>query len=158
MMQLRYRDDGFAKRACSAWRLIFVLALMPWLHKFRDYARPDHFAGEKQRRKQSLDGAGGCVVVSKLKVDDDVLAELKSIHRDSMVSPRWQTTNEAVTSDGPGAKRFMRESMLSPRWQGNTMSTHNPMSEDPKKRADFLRSEIERLQKELTSIDDLADV
>lgn len=156
MMQLRHRDDGFAKRACSAWRLIFVLALMPWLHKFRDYARPDHFAGEKQRRKQSLDGTGP--VVSKLKVDDDVLAELKSIQRDSMVSPRWQTTNEAITSDGPGAKRFMRESMLSPRWQGNTMSKQKPTSEDPKKRADFLRSEIERLQKELTSIDDLADV
>lgn len=152
-MQLRYRDGGFARRACSAWRLLFVLALMPWLHKFRDYARPDHFLGEKQRRKQSLDGTVGSTPVSKLKVDDDDLDELRSINRDSMISPR---SFEAGTSDGPGAKRFMRESMLSPRWQGNAMSMHKPVPEDPKIRAAFLRSEIERLKKELTSIDDLA--
>mmetsp|Transcript_10828 Transcript_10828/g.18009 ORF Transcript_10828/g.18009 Transcript_10828/m.18009 type:complete len:176 (-) Transcript_10828:61-588(-) len=175
MMQLRYRDGGFAKRACSAWRLIFVLALMPWLTKFRDSARPDHFVGEKKRRKHGTDEKVVSTAVSKLKMDDDVLAELASVHasadhkpnlsaepgasrfrRDSMISPRWQKANSAGTSDGPGAKRFMRESMLSPRWQGNSMS--NLVSEDPKERADFLRSEIDRLQKELKNIDDLAEI
>ena len=174
MMQLRYRDGGFAKRACSAWRLLFVLALMPWLHKFRDTARPDHFVGEKQRRKQSQDDEAVSTAVSKLKVDDDVLAELHSVHasadqkpnlgaefgagrfrRDSMISPRWQKHNSAGTSDGPGAKRFMRESMLSPRWQ---TSTSTLTTEDPTKRADYLRTEIARLQAELSTIDDLAEV
>lgn len=171
MMQLRYRDGGFAKRACSAWRLLFVLALMPWLHKFRDTARPDHFVGEKQRRKQSQNEAAISTAVSKLKVDDDVLAELQSVHvsadqsshlrtepgagrfrRDSMISPRWQKQNPAGTSDGPGASRFMRDSMLSPRWQNST-----PTTEDPTKRADYLRTEIARLQAELSTIDDLAE-
>lgn len=56
MMQLRFRD-GFAQRACSAWRLIFVLALMPWLHKYRDMTRPEHFGKEKevaQNEKETL--------------------------------------------------------------------------------------------------------
>jgi len=34
MLKLRYGDD-FATRAGSAWRLIFVMALMPWLRRFR---------------------------------------------------------------------------------------------------------------------------
>jgi hypothetical protein len=34
MLKLRYGDD-FANRAGSAWRLIFVMALMPWLRRFR---------------------------------------------------------------------------------------------------------------------------
>lgn len=40
-MQLRYKDGKFSTRACSAWRLVFVIALMPWLHKFRELARPE---------------------------------------------------------------------------------------------------------------------
>ena len=34
MLKLRYGDD-FASRSGSAWRLIFVMALMPWLRRFR---------------------------------------------------------------------------------------------------------------------------
>lgn len=34
LMKLRYADS-FANRAGSAWRLIFVYALMPWFHKYR---------------------------------------------------------------------------------------------------------------------------
>jgi hypothetical protein len=34
LMKLRYADD-FGNRAGSAWRLIFVYALMPWFHKYR---------------------------------------------------------------------------------------------------------------------------
>jgi hypothetical protein len=173
MMQLRYRDDGFAKRACSAWRLLFVLALMPWLHKFRDTARPDHFVGEKHRRKQSADGQAVSNAVSKLDVGDEILAELASVSesadekpslnakpganrfsRESMISPRWQNTSSADKSDSPGRKRFMRGSMLSPRWQENSSSTTKRSFGKPEERADFLRSEIARLQAELSIIED----
>ena len=34
LMKIRYREH-FASRAGSAWRLLFVYALMPWMHKYR---------------------------------------------------------------------------------------------------------------------------
>ena len=109
--------------------------------------------------------------VSKLDVGDDILAEIASLcesadeslsakpganrfSRDSMISPRWQKTSSADKSDSPGRKRFMRGSMLSPRWQENSSSTTKRVSGKPEERADFLRSEIARLQAELSIIED----
>jgi len=34
LMKFRYTDD-FCHRAGSTWRLIFIYALMPWLHRYR---------------------------------------------------------------------------------------------------------------------------
>jgi hypothetical protein len=39
-MKLRF-SKNFGKRAGTCWRLIFVYALMPWLHKYRIMARED---------------------------------------------------------------------------------------------------------------------
>lgn len=47
LMQLRYKDGQFATRPNSAWRLVFVMALMPWLHKYRQLARLDDFGEEE---------------------------------------------------------------------------------------------------------------
>ena len=42
LMKLRY-SDHFGKTAGSCWRLIFVYAIFPWLHKYRVMARPKLF-------------------------------------------------------------------------------------------------------------------
>lgn len=42
-MKLKY-SNRFGKRAGTIWRLIFVYALMPWLHKYRILARPEQLA------------------------------------------------------------------------------------------------------------------
>ena len=51
LMQLRYKDGQFATRPNSAWRLVFVMALMPWLHKYRQLARLDDFGRGRGRRR-----------------------------------------------------------------------------------------------------------
>ena len=40
LMKLRY-SNHFGQRAGMCWRLIFVHALMPWLHRYRIQARHD---------------------------------------------------------------------------------------------------------------------
>lgn len=58
MMQLRHREQGFAKRANSAWRMVFVVALMPWLHKYRATARQrDGRSGQNRQRSMDLTAA-----------------------------------------------------------------------------------------------------
>ncbi len=52
LMQLRYKDGHFATRPNSAWRLVFVLALMPWLHKYRQLAMLDYLGQEDGDEEQ----------------------------------------------------------------------------------------------------------
>ena len=40
LMKLRYKKH-FGKRAGTCWRMIFIYALMPWLHGYRILARDD---------------------------------------------------------------------------------------------------------------------
>jgi hypothetical protein len=45
LMKLRY-GENFGKTAGSCWRLLFVYALMPWLHRYRVLARPELLAND----------------------------------------------------------------------------------------------------------------
>ena len=55
MLKLRH-GDSFATRSGSAWRLIFVLALMPWLRRYRlDDSAKDEDGGEDPTRGEQLE-------------------------------------------------------------------------------------------------------
>mmetsp|Transcript_26472 Transcript_26472/g.39307 ORF Transcript_26472/g.39307 Transcript_26472/m.39307 type:complete len:1089 (-) Transcript_26472:205-3471(-) len=127
MMQLRFRDGGFMKRACSAWRLIFVQALMPWLHKYRDVARPNHF-GQKCGQMKDMSQISS--------------RELNYSTHENMVSLR--------------ASRMMRSSMVASRWQSNLVASSilEKEDEDEMPRIERIRSEIARLQSELASLEE----
>lgn len=53
LMKLRY-GENFGKTAGSCWRLLFVYALMPWLHKYRIQARPDLMANKNVGTLQNV--------------------------------------------------------------------------------------------------------
>jgi hypothetical protein len=71
LMKLRFRDD-FGKRAGSCWRLIFVYALMPWMHQYRIHVRKD--AG-LPFQSQSSEGGRKSLAPKEGAVLDEGLAE-----------------------------------------------------------------------------------
>jgi len=127
MMQLRFRDGGFMKRACSAWRLIFVQALMPWLHKYRDVARPNHF-GQK-------------------------CGQMKDMSQISRRELNYSTHENMVSLK---ASRMMRSSMVASRWQSNLVASSilEKEDEDEMPRIERIRNEIAHLQSELASLEE----
>jgi hypothetical protein len=58
MMKLKHGND-FGSAIGSAWRLLFVLTLMPWLWKYRKLARPDLLLPEEFDEEGEGQGMGG---------------------------------------------------------------------------------------------------
>jgi hypothetical protein len=55
LLKLRYGDD-FATRAGGAWRLLFVMALMPWLRRYRLDDGPEGGEDIKANKRTSAEG------------------------------------------------------------------------------------------------------
>jgi hypothetical protein len=101
LMQLRYKDGRFATRSCSAWRLVFVAALMPWLHKFRELARPEDFG--------QPDDEGG-VRFRSLDRRLAVLPDKRSVALMKLAPSRNILTSRSLTvfEDGVGGEKSKR--------------------------------------------------
>mmetsp|Transcript_36531 Transcript_36531/g.109787 ORF Transcript_36531/g.109787 Transcript_36531/m.109787 type:complete len:920 (-) Transcript_36531:445-3204(-) len=129
MMQLRYRN-GFARRACSTWRLVFVLSLMPWLHKYRDLTRPEHFgddnddSGKVSKKQNSLFG-------------NDTNA--RRILMQSVVSPQFGKSSRALMD------QIFEEN-------DNADTKHDGAISD-NERESQIKEEMKRLQNELDAIE-----
>lgn len=54
LMKLRYTKH-FGKRAGTCWRMIFVYALFPWLHKYRIMARYDATTNNPDKNTQEIE-------------------------------------------------------------------------------------------------------
>lgn len=100
LMQLRYKDGKFATRSCSAWRLVFVMALMPWLHKFRELARPEDFG--------QPDNEGG-VRFRSLDRRLAVLPDKRSVHLTKLAPSRNAMTSQSCMSFEDGFDGEKRE-------------------------------------------------
>lgn len=89
MMQLRYHgDSSFARRANSAWRVIFVQACFPWLHKYRDNVR-----GPKRTRALTSTMDQNGQLERMLERNGDENNDLRLMAK-SMVSSRWLISND----------------------------------------------------------------
>lgn len=113
---------------------------MPWLHKYRDSTRPEHFGTTKKNRSAGF---------ASLEMQEDVMMDLISLGEPS------------PTNTGPGSNRLMRQSMVSARWQTSMNTTrsssiaqsNNAENLDDQERIANLKREIARLQSELTSLE-----
>jgi hypothetical protein len=56
LLKLRY-GDSFASRAGSCWRLLFTMALMPWLRKYRILSLKDSLGDHTSDKEQTLEAA-----------------------------------------------------------------------------------------------------
>ena len=72
LLKLRYGDD-FCNRAGGQWRLIFVLALMPWLRRYRLHDGPVYDGIEDEDTKPDASAEGEPAVTK-----DQELAKLRA--------------------------------------------------------------------------------
>lgn len=153
MMQLRHRA-GFAKRACSAWRLVFVLSLMPWLHKYRDLTRPEHFGEEDDEFLTGDDtliinpGPRNSLIINpsphrSLTENKSNLLRSSCMLRQSMVSSRWSARALFIPDDNVKSSFDSQDA--------DTSSVESDSREY--KRILEIKQEILRLNKELSALE-----
>jgi hypothetical protein len=121
LMKLRY-EEHFGKPSGSAWRLLFVYALFPWLHTYRVSARPELFDYEQSSvftLKEGKESVRNLVFLSlrKLKVEESYATSgfnesgPPSAHDETLVHPSLPQSQElsyrslAAEDDNQGALR-----------------------------------------------------
>lgn len=133
LMKLRFTKH-FGKRAGTCWRLIFVYALMPWLHKYRILARSD------QTDKKKL---------------NDIEKEFPSLHFVSLRNVYNSGNNidddddEADVADEPGLDEMIVSAPLPPAIPAPSSKGNNSMKD--KKQILELQEEVKRLKELLAS-------
>ena len=80
-LKLRYGDD-FARPAGSAWRLVVVLALMPWLRRYRVEETSENEAMEEEASKAASDSSTELDCLPDLQEDGPaLLAEIQALRK-----------------------------------------------------------------------------
>lgn len=79
LLKLRH-GSGFGTRAGSAWRLLLVSLLMPWLHKYRRLARPELFSDDKSASLFGL-GVDGDVKARAMGAPEQAVQDLQRENR-----------------------------------------------------------------------------
>lgn len=98
LMKLRY-GENFGKTAGSCWRLLFVYALMPWLHRYRVLARPELLAdGDGRQTLIRLQGFKSMRVFDSTDDDDE---EDEPAGFSSVSNRKLQTSSAAKVQSAP---------------------------------------------------------
>jgi hypothetical protein len=98
LMKLRYQHH-FCNRAGSCWRLIFVYALMPWLHRYRVLAHPEQSERRRFSRIEAEHPDLQFVSLRKINTgDDDERDKTESARNDENIGrPELSSSKKATT-------------------------------------------------------------
>jgi hypothetical protein len=84
LMKLRY-SRHFGSRAGSAWRLVFVYALLPWMHQYRIYDGEVDFADVLKKAEPSLQNIGDLGLDGMVATGATRLSSLEALSANSTI-------------------------------------------------------------------------
>jgi|EP00970_Alexandrium_tamarense_P018329 hypothetical protein len=88
MMKLRY-GDRFGREAGTAWRLLFVFALMPWLRRYRIRAEENNVASDTHIEDRTDKGMDATAVT--LQIENESLKKEIEALRSELLSRSTST-------------------------------------------------------------------
>jgi uncharacterized small protein (DUF1192 family) len=113
-MKLRH-GHAFGSRAGSCWRLLYVLALMPWMRKYRGHERTDELANLAPPLEQPIEfaskphlikGMGG---VSSHELETELSIKDLSERRQMLREQSERLTAQIESMKKPAAKEESHE-------------------------------------------------